>query len=160
MVYYYACGYRLALGSVVERGNWGRICQIEPIGGNNAPRLLREAIFENVRLAKFPDRPSRLDCNFLCPNIQSLRRFMREGGRPFDLPYEVELVNPNAKTLETDWSLVELYPTIAATEEAAEKYWAPRNVEQDVKEVLVESDIRIIKRITRSIDRTAIIRID
>lgn len=146
MTYYYACSYSLAPGSVIQRGNWGRICRLESIENNT--HLLKEVIFENVRLQEYPDRPSRFEIVFLCPNLDSLLNFVRITNRSYDLLYEVELVDPSAKGFETNWSL--LPPnrvTMAAVEEAARRYWDPQDVDDNVKEVLVESDIRIIRRL-------------
>jgi hypothetical protein len=143
--YYYACSYPLASGSVIKKGNWGRICKMESIFQNT--HLLKEVIFENVRQQKYLERPSRFECIFLCPNVDSLRNFVNTQ-RPYDLLYEVELIENNPEMFETDWNL--LSPnnvTIVAVEEAAHKYWAPQNVRDDQKEILVESDIRIIRQL-------------
>jgi len=65
-----------------------------------------------------------------------------------DILYEVEVVDPNATAFETDWSLLPSdHVTMAQAEEAAHKYWNPQNVRDDVKEILVLSDIRIIRRL-------------
>lgn len=154
MVYYYACSYPLAPESVIQKGNWGRLCRTdavfierrgEKLVTNWSANLLTEAVFENIRLQEFPDRPSRFNCSFVCPNVLSARNFVQKAERYRDLLYEVELVHPEAKRFGTNWSLISMYPNITAIENAARKYWNPQNVEENVKEVLVESDIRIIK---------------
>lgn len=146
MPYYYAMSYSLAPGSVIHKGNWGRICNLEPI--NNNPHLRNEKIFENIRQQKYPDRPSRFKCIFLCPNENSIRNFLTLPKKWVDLLYEVKLTESNPKMFETDWSLVPpKTATIADVEKAAHKYWAPQNVRDDQKEILVESDIRIIKQL-------------
>jgi hypothetical protein len=107
-----------------------------------------EMVFENIRLKDFPERSSRFDCNFVCPNIASLRHFVVSCGRPFDLLYEVEIVNSGAKMLETDWTLPSsTHPNIKVLEEVARRYWNPGIVEEKVREVLTESSIRITKRL-------------
>ena len=150
MTYYYCCSYPLEVGSVVKKGNWGRICRLEPLPGrtpNRLIKLLAELVFENVRLREFSDRPSRFTCNFLCPNLLSMKNFLA-GRRPYDLMYEIEPVDRNAKKFETDWSIIlSNYPNIIAMEESARKYWAPKDVKDDVKELLVESDIKITRRL-------------
>jgi hypothetical protein len=138
--YYYACSYPLAPGSVILKGNWGRICSLE------AERLI-EAIFERIRIQEFPDLPSRFNCNFLCPNLQSLISFVRTSNRPFDVLYEVVPVDPGAKRLETDWTLVRSSLDTAEMEQAARRYWNPQNVRESVKEILIESDIRIVNQV-------------
>ncbi len=147
MTYFYSCSYPLAPESRVERGNWGRICRLESIV-NIRPGLLMKLVFENVRLREFPYRPSRFNCNFLCPNLLSIQNFLKQQNRPYDMLYEVELVDPNAKKFETDWSLVSSkHLNVAALEEVARRYWNPQDVNDEVKEVLVESDIKIIRRL-------------
>ena len=61
--------------------------------------------------------------------------------------YGVELIDPNTKSFEIDWSLVNMSLTITATEEASRKYWNPQNIKDEVKEVLTESSIKIVKRL-------------
>jgi len=150
VTYYYCCSYPLEIGSVVKKGNWGRICRLEPLSERTSNRLIgliKELVFENIRLREFLDRPSRFSCNFLCPCLSSMENFLK-GQRPYDLRYEVELVDSNAKKFETDWSLISHdYANIAVMEEFARKYWAPQDVKDEVKEVLTESDIKIIRRL-------------
>ena len=58
------------------------------------------------------------------------------------------MIDADAKKFETDWSLVSSqYPNITEIEKAARKYWSPQNVIDDVKEVLVESDIKIVRHL-------------
>jgi hypothetical protein len=147
MAYYYACSYPLAPGSVVLKGNWGRICQLEPLSSRT---LLKEVILEQVREQEYPDRPSRFESTFLCPNLESIHNFIRSTSRHYDLLYEVDLVDPDAVKFETDWSL--LPPdnaTITEAEDAARKYWRPQAPKDDAKEILVLSDIKIVRRLDR-----------
>jgi len=146
MPYYYSCSYTLAPVSVIQQGNWGRFCNLASIFQNT--NLLIEVIFENIRLREYPERPSRLNCIFLCPNVDSLRNFLNVTQRRFHLLYEVELIDNNPKMFETDWKVLPRNNVnLAAVKEAAHKYWAPQNVRNDQKEILVESDIRIIRRL-------------
>ena len=144
-MYYYLCSYPLGEGSVVERGNWGRITRIHSLLRPLRLYVKLENVFEKIRLKEFPNRPSRFDCLFLCSNSSSLKKFMRI--RKLDLPYEVELTNQNAKKFETDWSLIKKDKSIKEIEKDARKYWNPQDVEDENKEVLIESDIRIVRRI-------------
>ena len=115
--------------------------------------MLKELIFEVVRLSEFRDRPSRFNCNFLCPTISSARNFVQQTARSYDLLYEVELEDKEANRLETDWSLISQVKTgekqpktnVAAIENFARKYWAPQSVNENVKEILVDSNVRILR---------------
>jgi hypothetical protein len=145
MTYYYACSYPLAPGSVVQRGNWGRICRLEPLSSRT---LLKEVILEQVREQEYPDRPSRFESAFLCPTLESIHNFIESTSRRYDLLYEVDLVDPDAVKFETDWSLIPPdNVTITEAENAARKYWNPQSHKDDAKEVLVLSDIRIVRRL-------------
>jgi hypothetical protein len=147
MPYYYACSYPLAAGSIIETGNWGRMCRLENIETKSG-HLLMELVFENIRLQKFSGRPSRFSCNFLCPNPLSIQNFVATNKRLFDLMYEVELIDKNAKTFETDWTLVSsAHPNINALEHVAHRYWDPHDVDDKAREVLTDSAIRIIRRL-------------
>ena len=134
MVYYFGCSYPLEKNSVVKKGNWGRICRLEAFN----PRLLTELVFENIRLQKFPHLPSRFNCVFLCSNKESLTCFIQQQKRPFDLLYEVELVNPSANTFETDWSVFKTYNSIVESENAAFRYWEPKEIPNQFKEILTK----------------------
>ena len=151
---YYACSYPLASGSIVCRGNWGRILRLEAIGPSTFEILLREVVFEKVRLQHYPTRPSRFDCNFVCPNRNSMEEFIKATypNRRFDLIYEVEPVDPNAPRFETDWSLVRALQNLSLdqAEDLAHQYWqgtSTKNVNPQNLEVLFASDIRILRRV-------------
>ncbi|GAG57235.1 unnamed protein product [marine sediment metagenome] len=120
MPYYYTMSYSLGPGSVIHKGNWGRLCNLEH--SNNSRN---EKIFENIRQQKYPNRPSRFKCSFLCPNEDSIRNFLNLSLKYVDLLYEVELTESNPKMFETDWSLVPnpKTATIADVKKAAHKYW-------------------------------------
>ena len=146
---YYACSYPLAEGSVVIRGNWGRMLRLESIGSGNLQRLLRETAFEKVRLQNYQTRPSRLDSNFTCPTLDSIREFVKVTKRIYDLIYEVEPVDENASRFETDWSLINRpieNLTLEQVEALADQYWSPANVVPMHAEMVIASDIRILRK--------------
>lgn len=140
MTYFFCCSYPLRTNSIVEKGNWGRICKLEK------DRPL-EITFERIRQQEFPDRPSRFECVFLCPTLENARFFISTTRRKFDLIYEIDLVDSNANIFETDWTIVHstLLNTEAKREEAARKYWNPAHIDEQRKEILVNSAIRILR---------------
>jgi len=92
------------------RGPWKADSQID-FGATSVPRAnprekfegRAEEIFEEVRKEKFPDRPSRLNCVYICENLEGY-----EGGSFCSYPardggetYEVEL-RGNYKIFKTD----------------------------------------------------------
>ena len=96
--YFYLCSYPLKIGSIVLPGNWGRILKLYTPNSGNAWLIVREKIFEEIRLSQFSTKPSRLEANFLCENKEDIIAFRKETNRLFDLAYEVEIVNPSLPT--------------------------------------------------------------
>ena len=77
MSYFYLCSYILSPYSIVNKGNWGRIIKLEILNENSYHRLLRELIFEKVRMENYRKRPSRLKSNFVCSNLKSAKEFKK-----------------------------------------------------------------------------------
>lgn len=142
--YYYACSYQLTPGSVVIPGNWGRIMRVEAIDQQSHWRLLKEQVWEVVRLRHFPSLPSRFEANFLCETLQDLVSFKTSSVRAFDLGYEVELVNPVALSHRSCMVIFEsaTQGPIAAIEQRAYAYWSGQNIQKP--EILTMSPVRII----------------
>ncbi len=80
------------------RGPWKSESQIE-FGATHVPKATPrqqdriEKIFEEVRKEKFPDRPSRLNCVYLCENLEGYegKSFCSYPARNDGETYEVEL---------------------------------------------------------------------
>ena len=80
------------------RGPWKSESQIE-FGVTHVPKATPrqqdriEEIFEEVRKEKFPDRPSRLNCVYLCENLEGYegKSFCSYPARDDGETYEVEL---------------------------------------------------------------------
>ena len=141
--YYYLCSYPLSEGSIVEKGNWGRIIQNNPnfqqlsknlrINSRSSSGvifvalqdqyIIRELIFERVRKDEFPIAPSRLNCIFVCKTIAGAKSFKSETKRNSNLVYEVEPTDVNSRKLETDWSWINsiINKPLHEIEEAARK---------------------------------------
>ena len=167
--YYYLCSYPLRGGSIVEKGNWGRIIQKNPnfqqlsknLRINSrfssgvifvAPQdqyVIGEFIFERVRKNEFPDAPSRLECIFVCKTSDGAKSFRSESRRNLDLIYEVEPTDVNSRMLETDWSWINsiLNKPLHEIEEAARKYWCGEIQNPDKKELLWDCGVRILHKV-------------
>lgn len=164
--YYYLCSYPLREGSIVEKGNWGRIIQKNPnfqqlsknlrINSSGvifvAPQdqyIIRELIFERVRKNEFPDAPSRLECIFVCKTSDGAKSFRSESRRNLDLIYEVEPTDVNSRMLETDWSLINsiINKPLLEIEEDARKYWCGEIQNPDKKELLWDCGVRILHKV-------------
>lgn len=105
--YFYACSYPLEPGSIVRPGNWGRILRLESITPQSSWVILREQVFEAVRAREFPNCPSRLEATFLCETVQAIQSFQQTAGRPYDLCYEVELVDAHRPLHRTCMAILE-----------------------------------------------------
>jgi len=62
--YYHVSPIHLENGSIIKKGNWGRVIKLY-MGNCNGLILFRERVFEEVRTNHFPEKPSRLDVIFL-----------------------------------------------------------------------------------------------
>lgn len=167
--YYHLCSYPLREGSIVEKGNWGRIIQKNPnfqqlsknlrINGRFSsgvifvdPQdqyIIRELIFEKVRKNEFLHAPSRLNCIFVCKTIDGAKSFRSESRRNFDLIYEVEPTDVNSQMLETDWSWINSIKnkTIHEVEEVARNYWRGKIRDLHKKELLWDCGVRILHKV-------------
>src|ERR1700681_2787150 len=91
---------RLAPGSVIQPGNWGRVLHryenatvTQQLFGN-AWILARELKFENVRLQNFPEKPSRFDAAFCCIDENGARVYQAKVDFPrIQVLHRVEFVN-------------------------------------------------------------------
>lgn len=146
--YYYSCGMLLGDRSVIKKGNWGRGINL---AGEKHGCWKRETILEKIRKELYSDRPSRLDCVFLCPTITDLRRFLEMNqNRWFDTLYEVELFDPRDNVFETYLnSCPDKNDPEERIVELGHQYWKGVHVPNGVKEILVDGDVRVLKHIDR-----------
>lgn len=145
--YYFCCSLTLEVGSVVNPGNWGRMMMNYTPASSSPWVLVRELAYEKVREEEFPDKPSRLECIYLCNTEQELRTFMDQNGRIFDIGYEVELVdaalpshigcleNPNIGDHDN-------YPQF---KNRAKEYWHGGNV--ITPEFITLSPIKVVRKL-------------
>jgi hypothetical protein len=156
--FYFFASLRLAPGSVVFPGNWGRMLRRyendTAIPGNlfgNSWILAREMRFEVIRLKHFPDKPSRLDCAFCCYTIDEARAYQNGGAdRPkVLLLHRVELVDPSLPSHTATIELVNFPPPntsfLDVTEQRAMAYWG--GAMQGTRELLTLSPLRIVENI-------------
>ncbi len=123
-------------------GHWGNKVKNSPITFKHAPR---EIIYEAVRVEKYPDKPSRLECIFLCPNLESARQFAQV--KKTGIFYEVTIINSKAIQFIANWRMM-AGPSHTLTDaiEWAEEYWKGVNVPPPQQEVVIESDVLVIQR--------------
>lgn len=149
MEYYLLCSYPLAPGSIVEPGNWGRMLKLYT-PNQNLVGAYREQIYEKIRVASYPDKPSRLECIFLCETLEEATNFRNETQRIFDIIYKVKLVDSHATIFRTDWKNIGFNnnENTHSLEVKAKKYW--EYLESDViehVEILTLSKVEIIENL-------------
>jgi len=147
--YFFACSYPLALGCVVNPGNWGRIVRkYRTDGFGNAWTLFREEVFEQVRVSEFATKPSRYDGIFLCESRTNLKHFIETNGRVMDLMYEVEIVDSTATIHRGCLSQLGFahQENLATFTTKAQAYWSANNVVNP--EILVTSSIKVVQQVT------------
>jgi hypothetical protein len=111
----------------------------------NAWLLVRELIFEQVRIGSFPHKPSRFDCTFVCLSEADLLELCAASNRYLDLKYEVELVQPDLPNHLGDWTLANMDNGYDCPifENRAGLYWQGNNPVK--QELLTQSSLRIIR---------------
>lgn len=168
--YYHVSPIHLESGSVIKRGNWGRVIRLY-MGNCNGLNLFRERVFEDVRLRLFPNKPSRLDCTYLLLDVEAARRYLNVDNEAFrtSLIYKVRVANLNAKFHLGNFNQVTVKPPLCHfdhMDELASNYWNgvglnntvitghtldPDNlgvylpIHETHLELLVESDIEIVE---------------
>jgi hypothetical protein len=119
--YFHLSGASLAVGSVIQPGNWGRI--IRTVGWRH-PEALKEMALENARNTRFSHRPSRLECAFAFVDGDEARNFRaRIPGFTHHLLYRVSLLDPDAVSHVTDSRLSGPQLNSLLDDNWADAYW-------------------------------------
>lgn len=141
--FYHLVGPILEVGSILKRGNYGRILRAAGWQHNSS---YREKLLENERLTVQANAPSRLDCIFCFLTVEHAREFQRLNWQGFGMHnlYRVHPLNIEHPAFICDYTHVnpldplrpDLWP---------ENYWMRigTETEQDFlhPEVLVFSDL-------------------
>jgi hypothetical protein len=119
MDFYHLSGAQLAVGSIIEPGNWGRIIRATQWTHNQA---VREMVLEAARLARFATMPSRLDCNFGFISLDEANVFRSQiHGFGMHILYRVSLKNEHASNGVTEWRLSQPHGPLRPN--WADDYW-------------------------------------
>lgn len=109
---------------------------------------MRDSEGAEVRDVHYSNLPSRLKAIFLLGDILHFENFNRiTNSRPFDILYEVELVDSTPILFKAHWDLAGEYPkdSLSDLENKAHQYWQAKNV--TLPEILTLSPVQIIKRL-------------
>lgn len=140
----------LAKDSVIEAGNWGRMIKALRFGNGALPNyLVRELVYEQVRLGAAPTKPSRFAAVFIFETAELAIAMAKRKGRR-DIAYAVRLADPRAPTHRAGFNLVHDAPpadepALPWWENRARAYWAGEEI--NIPELLTLSALRIIRRL-------------
>jgi len=131
-------------GQTIEKGHWGTAIRSNPLRHKQAAK---EWIYEYIRTNEFPDRPSRLNCVFFCPNQTSADTFGK-ASRVNHTLYEIKVIDESAKLLFPNWDMMgQAAASLEEVYSCARDYWKALNVPPQLREGVVESDVEVIRRI-------------
>ncbi|BCM23828.1 hypothetical protein [Methyloradius palustris] len=125
--YYHVSPIHLENGSIIKKGNWGRVIKLY-IGNCNGLNLFKERVLEDVRLDHYSTKPSRLDAIFLLLNLDAAKHYLtvdNEAQRT-SLIYKVKPLNRNAPGHLANYSKTIVQPPLCHfdnMEQVAHNYW-------------------------------------
>jgi hypothetical protein len=103
--FFHCAPIRLAPGSIIEPGNWGRILNLyETNNGQINLNAANEALLEWARRSLAPSKPSRLESVFTLPNLQGAIDFRNKHQR-LSIIHEVEPIAQNPGRHDGDYEL-------------------------------------------------------
>ena len=150
MTYFHCAPQPLGIGSIIEPGNWGRIIRLyEPDNKVVSVQALNEACLEYARRLHAPTAPSRLDCVFALPDIDSAKNYAFRHS-PRNIIYEIEPMDRNAAMHIGDYEVSIEPHTDRYFDKIFDRglrYWTTEN--PSYPEVLFACPIRVISQIYR-----------
>lgn len=151
--YFHFTMMRLAPGSTIECGNWGRLLRKyendtvpgRPLFGNSWI-LARELTFEVVRLRDFQSKPTRWDASFcLLTQADADAYRTRFDVHKTQVLHKVTIVDEEAKTHIGSLEMIAYPPPLTSfidvTTERAKNYWSGQG--DGLREMIVHSALRV-----------------
>src|ERR1700687_1860221 len=125
--YFHCSGTSLAIGAIINPGNWGRVLRLYEAQPNIGlpTNVFREALMEQARLIYAPTKVSRLEAVYALPSLEEAIAF-RNQYQPTNIIYQVEPTDPSATPTAADYAFaVAPYPSkyFNAMFEYARRYW-------------------------------------
>lgn len=142
-VYYHVSPIILGEGSIIMPGNWGRVLKFHE---NATPVALREYILELVRLTRYPDKPSRLNCVFVLETLDEAKRY-REAHALLNIIYQVAIDTSELPIHRGNYDFTAPFGPkfVDRLHQLAEQYWA--ELREQCIEVLIPAPVTILQRI-------------
>ncbi len=148
MPYYYTSGFVHHSGDIVQPGNWGRVLAHAAQSSN--PHFL-EYVLEYVRVHDYPDKPRRMDCNFVFEEEEQALNWNRLSGGWREHVYEVGLTDDDANSHRGNFAIIENVSGdqgFGGLKRRAENYWlGDTGQEGAVWEIVSLSQLQITCRI-------------
>jgi hypothetical protein len=130
---FYHVSYRaLTEGTFLTQGAYGERVRSNDFVQNHYAQHLKEEIFEAVRQSHYPQRPSRLNCIFLYPELSIAKAYHAHIGRYKTYIYEVSLSQGQTFVAEMDLLHCEglRYAQIV---QQAHRYWSGQQHPQSLR---------------------------
>lgn len=144
--YFHAAPLALGAKSIIQPGNWGRIIRRYTQNQINWAIAVREVTFESIRLAEYPQKPSRMEAAFVFEDIETVRTHIQKHST-HGVIHRVELTDNTVPTHRADYKLLDFpdpnTPLIPWCEEISRKYWKSQDIQ--VPEVVTLSPLRILE---------------
>jgi hypothetical protein len=141
----------LRVGEIIQPGRWGRETLAFAARGrrgiqqdSDAINLIWEAALEAVRLVRFAEAVSRLDCVFTCFREEDAQTF-RNRFRPDHKIYRVELVDAETPVTIGDYGTItdaEPGPYVEMAAQIAATYW--KATQPRFPEALIGGAVRVV----------------
>jgi Protein of unknown function (DUF2441) len=152
--YFHFAPLRLASGSVIQPGNWGRLLKRQQVTQHNnvgmVPwHLTRELVFETIREHGFGKLPSRLGSAFVLPTRHDADIYRSHNDQNhFHILHEVDLVDLTAPVHRGWMSFLDYQggPFLEATRVQALQYWSGNKGDPEKgEEIVTVSPLKIVK---------------
>lgn len=144
--YFHVAALALGTESIIQPGNWGRIIRRYTQNNLNWAIAIRELTFESVRLAEYPQKPSRLKAAFVFEDAETARTHIQTQSI-HGVIHRVELADDAAPTHRADYKLLDFpdptTPLIPWCEESSRKYWRSEDIQ--VPELVTLSPLRVLE---------------
>lgn len=136
-------------GDQIPPGNWGRL--VLGIGPAH-PLYFREYLWERIRRAEFPTKPSRMRACFAFEAVEAADKFVQNRDWP-TYTYAVRLTDATLPLHrgDTSWlepSLIQEFRTFEGVEGCARHYWNSDERSSGQFEIVVSGALEVVQRLT------------
>lgn len=143
-LFYHVAPHGLSQGSVIKPGTWGQLIRAQDSFG---PISIFEYLLEEIRLAQFPNKPSRLEVVFALESIKEAE-YYRDNYAPLSSIYQVSVDISKLSLHRGNYDFG--HPSgpnfIERLHQAAAVYWVQSDAEHI--EVLIPTEVTVVQQIS------------